>query len=78
MENAFSICLGCYAFDSSAADTNQGFALQGNYLARMYLEGCVAFGNVTDIMGGANATIKVKNCEYDTIRENGGTITVIN
>lgn len=78
MENSFSICLGCSAFDSSATDTNQGFALQGNYLARMYLEGCVAFGNVTDIAGGANATITVKNCEYDTIGGNGGIINVIN
>lgn len=77
-ENSFSICLGCSAFDSSATDTSQGFALQGNYLARMYLESCVAFNNADDIASGANGTITVKNCEYDTIRENGGTINVIN
>lgn len=76
--NAFSICIGCSAFDSKAEVTSQGFALQGGRLSRMYLECCTAFGNTYDIQGGANSTIKVKNCEYDTISENGGTINVIN
>ena len=76
--NAFSLCLGCSAFDSAAEITSQGFALQGGQLSRMYLEACTAFGNKYDIQGGANSTIKVKNCEYDVASENGGVITVVN
>lgn len=76
--NAFSLCLGCSAFDSAAEITSQGFALQGGQLSRMYLEACTAFGNKYDIQSGANGTIKIKKCESETTSENGGVIETIN
>lgn len=76
--NAFSLCIGCSAFDSAAEVTSQGFALQGGKTSRMYLESCTAFGNKYDIQSGANGTIKIKNCESETTSENGGVIETIN
>jgi hypothetical protein len=70
-----SVNLGCLTFDSRATDIgyNQGFGNQGAQGVEdpeQWFEGCISFGNYSDVYVPTGSTVHVKQSQYDTV--NGG------
>ncbi|SMQ75985.1 protein of unknown function [Bacillus sp. OV166] len=72
-----SVNLGIVTFDSKATDAtwSQGMGTQGAQgveSCELWYEGCISFGNDSDVYVPTGETVHVKLCQYDTV--NGGGI----
>ncbi|WP_182101817.1 phage baseplate upper protein [Niallia taxi] len=71
-----SVTLGCETYDSKSQDPNynQGIGSQGPQGGEepiMWIEGCVSFGNTSDVYCPTGSTLNVKQSQYDTINGAG-------
>ena len=62
-----TVNLGCVAYDSKSVTSNssQGFGLQTS-TGEMWIENCIAFGNINDMFCADGSTIHIRKSQYDT------------
>ncbi|WP_255294172.1 hypothetical protein [Bacillus toyonensis] len=71
-----SVNLGCITFNSRSSDVSYSHGMgtqgaQGVESCELWFEGCISFGNVSDVYVPSGETVHVRICQYDTVSGGG-------